>query len=384
MAARIVFFPVGNGDMTLIETDSGKKVLIDCRFRDPKNFPDVNEMLRERLDRDSEGRLYVDLFVWSHPDEDHCQRMDEHFHLGDPKDWSKDKDLIFINEIWSSPIVYRRANKNNHKLCEAAKALNKEVKRRVNKYKDDKIMDHGNYVLILGDEEEDKIKDVPEIVVGIDETISNINETSDYTFEGLLLGPSKKSDLDEDEEKLCKNHSSVMFNFKISADESHANFLTGGDAEVVCWEALLKRLRDDSRESQLEYDILQAPHHCSWHSMSHDSLKEKGDAAEPSKDALESLGKIREKGFVISSSNAIEDDENDPPAYRAMEEYKSIISERSGSFKCVDDHKKDGESVPLVIEIGGGKIKVVPATSFTKSDSASESAVNRRGGDGYA
>lgn len=384
MTARIVFFPVGNGDMSLIETDSGKKILIDCRIRSGDEFPDVNGMLRERLDRDAQNRLYIDLLVWSHPDEDHCQGIDECFHLGKPEDWSENKDLIFINEIWSSPIVYRRANNSDHKLCDAAKALNKEVKRRVNKYKDDKSMNAGNYVLILGDEDEEKIKDIPEIVLGVDEAVSKINGAVDGSFEGRLLGPSNKSDLDEDEEKLGKNHSSVIFNYKISADGSQAKFMTGGDAEVVCWEALLKRLKENSCESELEYDVLQAPHHCSWHSISHDSLKEKGDDAEPSEEALEALGKVKNGGFIISSSNEIKDDGNDLPAYRAMEEYKSIVNDRNGTFKCVDDHRKDGENIPLVIEIGGGGVKVVPATGFAKNDNASGSAVNRRGGDGYA
>nr|MBF4322767.1 hypothetical protein [Vibrio anguillarum] len=120
MVAKITFFPVGNGDMTLIETESNKKILIDCRIRKGNDFPDVLTMLRDKLDRDSNKRLYIDLFVWSHPDEDHCQGIQDHFHLGTPENWNAEKDLIFINEIWSSPLVYRRASKT-HKLCEDAK-----------------------------------------------------------------------------------------------------------------------------------------------------------------------------------------------------------------------------------------------------------------------
>ncbi|MDO9177608.1 MAG: hypothetical protein Q7U16_04660 [Agitococcus sp.] len=195
MVAKITFFPVGNGDMTLIETESGKKILIDCRIRKGSDHPDVLTQLRDRLTRDSEDRLYVDLFVWSHPDKDHCQGIEEYFHLGLPEDWSSSEDLIFINEIWSSPLVYRRAGRT-HTLCDDAKALNKEVKRRVQYYKDNSPQNIGNYVLILGEDENGKTDDIQNIVLQLDDTRNHINGNYDYTFSALLLAPSPKSEHD--------------------------------------------------------------------------------------------------------------------------------------------------------------------------------------------
>ena len=51
MTACISFFPVGNGDMTLIKMESGRKVLVDLNIRatedDPDDAtPDVASMLR--------------------------------------------------------------------------------------------------------------------------------------------------------------------------------------------------------------------------------------------------------------------------------------------------------------------------------------------------
>ena len=56
MTCTISFFPVGNGDMTLVELESGRKILIDLNIRatadDPDDeTPDVAEMLRGRLKR---------------------------------------------------------------------------------------------------------------------------------------------------------------------------------------------------------------------------------------------------------------------------------------------------------------------------------------------
>jgi len=56
MPAAISFFPVANGDMTLVTTESGSKLLIDLNIRaaadDPDDdTPDVASKLRERRER---------------------------------------------------------------------------------------------------------------------------------------------------------------------------------------------------------------------------------------------------------------------------------------------------------------------------------------------
>ena len=114
MTATIEFFPVRNGDMVLLTLQSGRKILIDVNIRksaDDENDDeavDVATLLRDRLDRDANDRLYVDAFLLTHPDEDHCRGLDPHFHLGNPDDWKRKDDKILIREMWSSPIIFRR------------------------------------------------------------------------------------------------------------------------------------------------------------------------------------------------------------------------------------------------------------------------------------
>ena len=165
MTATITFFPVGNGDMTLITLAdaSETKILVDCNIRDTADDPDdatrdVAQDLRARLKRDARGRPYVDAFLLSHPDQDHCNGLPEHFHLGDPVDYPDDKKpdsekRIFIRELWSSPMVFRRAS-NEHPLCDDAKAFNAEARRRVKVNRDKAFtgIDAGNRILILGED----------------------------------------------------------------------------------------------------------------------------------------------------------------------------------------------------------------------------------------
>ena len=70
MAAKLSFFPVGCGDMTLVQTEANEYILIDCHIRasadDPDNddVPDVAQQLRDRLPRDDTlSRVLIALFA---------------------------------------------------------------------------------------------------------------------------------------------------------------------------------------------------------------------------------------------------------------------------------------------------------------------------------
>jgi hypothetical protein len=161
MSAKISFFPVDNGDMTLLVFESGRRVVVDVNIRqaadddDDDETPDVASMLRDRLKRDSQGRLYVDAFLLSHPDEDHCRGLDRHFHLGPTDTWKKAEDKIIIREMWSSPIVFRRKDRIGETICPDAEAWRKEARRRVNLYKASQSksnINDGDRVLILGED----------------------------------------------------------------------------------------------------------------------------------------------------------------------------------------------------------------------------------------
>ncbi len=98
----------------------------------------------------------------------------------------------------------------------------------------------------------------------------------------------------------------------------------------------------------LQYDILLAPHHCSWHTLSHDSFSDT-DNPQVSEDAKSALGEARPGAVIVSSSDEIEDDKNDPPNYKAMKEYESITDENDGTFQCLADYKPSNGKTPEVL-----------------------------------
>lgn len=369
MSAKIMFYPVGNGDMTLVELESGRTVLIDINIRaaadDPgDDTPNVAEQLRHRLKRDGEGRLYVDAFLLSHPDQDHCRGLMKHFHLGRPADWSESADKILIREVWSSPMVFRRACRE-HVLCDDAAAFNREARRRVKYFRDNGgAMSDGDRILILGEDEDGKTDDLTAILVKADDQFDKINGQYDSSMSARLLAPHPKSSDEEEEELRSKNHSSTILNFTLKGNGGTCRLLTGGDAEVAIWEGLWRR--NSSDPTALNYDILLTPHHCSWHSLSYDSWSDCGEDAEVCDEARSALSQALKGAVIVASSKAIKDDDCDPPCVRAEREYESIANAVRGSFKCIG---AKSEALEFIIEGNGPRLKARTATLSVMSSS---------------
>lgn len=352
---KITFFPVGNGDMKLLELESSSRILVDINIRQVgEGIRDVAKDLRNLLTTDEKGRPYVDAMVLSHPDQDHCRGLEEHFHLGPLSEYDDKAETkkIVIREMWSSPIIFRRASVN-HTLCSDAKAWAKEARRRVKLFKENGIGENGDRILILGEDINGKTDDLEDILFRPEDSITEVSGKEQINFSALLLAPLIATDI-EDEKELTKNESSVIFNYCIGVVKvpEAVHFLSGGDAEVLIWEHLWQKHK--SNPSILKYDLLCAPHHCSWHSLSYDSWSEKGRKAAVSKDARSALAQALDGAVIVASSNEIQDDDIDPPCIRAKEEYESILKDVTGEFyntACYPD-SKDPE--PLIFEVTAG------------------------------
>lgn len=352
---KITFFPVGNGDMALLELESGVRVLIDTNIRQAgEGVRDVAKDLRDKLTTDAKERPYVDAMVLSHPDQDHCRGLEEHFHLGPLSEYD-DKAVtkkIVIREMWSSPIIFRRASVN-HTLSSDAKAWNKEARRRVALFREKGLGEHGDRILVLGEDTDGKTDDLKDILIRPEESITQVAGQKQTNFSALLLAPLPASD-EDDETALTKNESSVIFNYTIGVGKisEAVRFLSGGDAEVLIWERLWQIHK--SNTNMLKYDLLCAPHHCSWHSLSYDSWSEKRRKAVVSEEARKALAQALDGAVIVASSNEIKDDDVDPPCIRAKEEYESILKDVSGEFyntACYPDTK---DTEPLVFEVTAG------------------------------
>lgn len=370
MTASLAFFPVSNGDMTLVRLDNGQTILIDIKIRgtpddEDDDTPDVASDLRNRLERDGEGRLFVDVFLSSHPHQDHIIGLQNHFHLGPLDEWDEDDDKIVIREMWSSPVVFRRADSQTP-LCEDAKAWAKEARRRVKRFRDDGFNTAaGDRILIMGEDIDGKTDDILDIVIRLDETVTAANRVKAGVFEARLLAPlPAESDAEEDE--MSTNESSVIMQFSIVGGgvADRCRFLTGGDAEVAIWKRLWQRHGDDNAD-WLSYDVLQTPHHCSWRSLSFDSWSDLGEDAEVDEDARNALSQTRKGAIIVASSKPIKDDDDNPPHHRAKREYIDIVDGDDDRFFCTDEHwDGDGQTLEFEVRASGVVRKLAKAAAL--------------------
>jgi hypothetical protein len=357
--STVTFYPVGNGGMTFINIklndDSNTTICVDINIRSAADDPnddtyDVASHLRSHLKKDKAERPYIDVFVLTHNDVDHISGIQKHFHLGSLEDYKEpgedEEPKIVIQEMWSSCRFWKRDSKSNN-LCDDAKAFNREMKRRVKLYEENQeIQKAGDRAIILGEDEDGKTEGLTSIVRKIGTSFSKINEKN---LSGLvsikLLGPLPQQDDEDDENFNKKNRGSVIMQLKIVKGTEENILLLPGDAEVDVWEYMWTKYPIED----LKYDILWAPHHCSWHSLSHDSYSQ-SENPKVSKSAKLALSKAKAGAFIVSSSKPIKSEGDDPPSEAAKDVYLEILDNEE-HFRCTEEYPKVDEVEPMVFKL---------------------------------
>lgn len=345
--ASITFFPVGNGDTTLVTLTDGSSIVIDVNVTaDSKdtdeNTYDVHAHLVRESRRDIGGDPHVDAFILSHPDQDHVRGFKATFFTGAPSSYSardRKQGRIIIDELWFAPRLFCAHEKE---LCDDAKDFRLEARRRMDLWQK-KSADRnvpGNRIRIIGFTDSDELEGLDDIVTAPGNTISVLSGSKKDDFEFFVHGPFKDDTDDEDGER---NHTSVVLQARFAVDGVPDACLAffGGDAGCPVWERIYKR----SSEKNLLWDLLLAPHHCSWTFFS-ETPSEDNEASE---DVLKFLGKARKGAVVVGSSKQILDDDDNPPHFAAAERYRTQVG--SSKLLCTADSKKDGVPVPIVMSM---------------------------------
>lgn len=362
MASDITFFPVGNGDMTLIRLPGPEQftILVDCYFIEDTSDTVSNTSIDDvykYLPIDANGRPYVDVYMLSHPDDDHCHGAKDTLHLGPVDDYvdnpkKGNRKKIFVRELWSAPMVFRRKGKDES-LTPDAQQIKKEAKRRVDVFRKTNVdssstLPDGNRVLILGQDQkkdgQDRLAGLEAIHIDIDEAFT-VADGGETRMEAHVRGPLPPCSSEEEEEVLKSNRSSIILQLDVYVSGKPLNtVLLSGDAEVGVWQRLYSRYKNNL--DALSYDLLLAPHHCSWGVLSEE---ESSNTAKPDPDALQALSQT-DSGYIVASSKAIKDNDDNPPSYRARGEYIGILNDDDTRFFCTGEWPDEDDPEPLTFE----------------------------------
>jgi len=334
-------------------------ILVDCYFVEEttETTHTTIDDFYKHLPEDSNGRPYVDVFMLTHPDDDHCHGAKDVLHLAAPdkyidKPSAGNRKKIFVREIWSAPMVFRRKGKDET-LTDDAREIKKEAKRRVAEFKksgadDVSEIQDGDRVLILGQDQKEDGNDRLEGLGTIHKDLGDsivMTDSSVRRMEAFVRGPLPPEESEEDEDLLSSNRSSIILQPRIYVDGKEANILLlGGDAGVTIWRRLNEKYSD---KDALKYDLLLAPHHCSWGVLSEEPATDKDAKVDP--DAKEALSQT-DGGYVVVSSKPIKDNDDNPPSHRAKEEYIKIVDNDRDRFKCTGEEPDTDAPEPLTFK----------------------------------
>ena len=348
----IKFYPVGNGDCVLVTIGgTNKKMMFDCNFRQKAEennddmFDVLDDLLTNEIVSKKCGLPFLDAFLLTHPDQDHCRSLADKFYLGDPDNVpksAKDAKKILIGELWYSPRVFEELT---DELNADAKAFKKEAKRRMDLYKSDKNKadKDGNRIRIIGWTDNPDLKGLEDRIVTPGNIISEINGSSCRYFEMFIHAPFKDDIEGED-----RNMTSIASQLRFKSDKNDddiARIFLGGDTE---WRIIEEIINKTSDKDYLKWDLMEAPHHCSYKFFADDREDD------PNQASLDFLNESEDGAFVVSSSKVIKKSPDNPPCQKAKSQYTDRVGE--SNFFCTSGEKDDDTQTPIVFDIEYGEV----------------------------
>ena len=374
---KIKYYPVNNGDMSLITLKDNSTILIDCNIRegdkdsDDNSIYDVKEDLLKSIQKRN-NNPFLDLFILSHPDEDHCRGFKKNFYKGDPIDYSdtnRKNEEIIIDEIWVTSMLFTTAQSND------ANSIRNEVNRRKRLTGTEKEK-RGNRLRLIGYDEDKKFENVTSYVPG-----NKINEFNDKTYDNFsffIHAPFKK-DLIKSKANKDRNSSSIVVQARFkdnSTDADHVTYaLFGGDSDHYIWEKIIEISENNNNSKYLKWDLFLAPHHCSWTYFNNVSYDIEENQT-PKEYSLKLLNDYKEaKGKIISSSIKIVKEKPNPPHKPAKDEYIKTLDTKDDFFELAIIPK---ESAPEPVEF------IINNNGVTKSTEKAKVAITSGGAAGAA
>lgn len=363
MIHSIKFYPVGNGDCSLVSIGgANQKMMFDCNFRQQAENDDeeMYDVLSDLIDNELStkcGLPFLEAYLLTHPDQDHCRGFADKFYLGDPdaiKDSDKEAKKILIGELWYSPRVFEEYTSD---LTDDAKAFKKEAKRRMDLYKSDskKADKPGNRIRIIGWTGAKELEGLDERITVPGNLVNEVNGKECKHFEMFIHAPFK-----DDIENADRNETSIVSQLRFKTDNGEiTRVFLAGDAEWHVWENIMNKTGDDD---YLHWDLLEAPHHCSYTFFADDRNDE------PNQASIDFLDKRESGAFVVASSKVIKQNSDNPPCQKAKNRYVEKVGE--SNFFCTSGTSEKEADKPIVFEIDNDGLQLQEDKVEEKTKSA--------------
>lgn len=335
--AKVIFYPIGNADGTLIEFADGQLLLKDyCNRKDTKDNNDKRVDLSAELRTvlEEKDRDYIDVVAFSHCDDDHVGDAESFFWFEHAKEYQGD-NRIKIKELWvPACFILEEGLKNS------ARIIRQEARYRLINNKGIRVFGNPN---ILNEWLKENGIDPKER----DSLITHAGEVLNFNNAELFVhSPFSFKMKDED---VDRNGACLVFHITFVEGGTSTRLMLGSDLEYESWNNVIIKTRQRENSERLIWDIFRISHHCSYTALSSEKGKEKTEPTE----LIKSLFEKGEIGcYLISSSDPIPPKDTDQPPHRqAAAYYKEIAANKKGEFMVTMEEPNQYSPKPIKIEI---------------------------------
>lgn len=365
MTAQLTCFPVGNGDTTLIDLASGKKVLVD--FADYHNPDDPFESRIDleralKMDLRVANRDYYDVVAFTHLDDDHIHGFASFFHL-DFAAVYQTPGRIKINTLWVPAAAITEEG-----LTGEARTLRDEARYRLKRGSGIRVFSRPERLRSWLASHNIRLEDRAHLITDAGQSVPGFSKDGPDRVEFFIHSPfawrmNESQVEDRNTDSLC-----FQVTFKEGGRETRALFWA--DNEHECMSQIVDVTRKHGREATLMWDIYKTPHHSSYLSLGPD----KGvDRTVPVENVRWLLEEQRQQGCIMVSScepipskGSDEDIDVQPPHRQAHATYEDAVDGSDGGIRVTMEFPSKQKPKPTVIEIsylGATLLKSIPAAA---------------------
>ncbi|HCT5133847.1 ComEC/Rec2 family competence protein [Aeromonas media] len=378
----VTFYPVGNGDTSLIKLDNKKMILMDYHQKDKAQDTDTPECdiakaLRKELDDAKKNSFEVVAFT--HADADHIKGSSEFFYLEHAKAY-QDEGRIIIDELWvPAAMLIEVADQDKQK--DENIIWRREARHRLKNKKGIKVFSKPEGLIDLIETQwERKVEEFDDFIIDAGTLVDTFTLSKDGV-EFFVHSPFVwRCEESGKEVKKVRNDASLVFNVRFDVSGQEFNYLAVGDSVAEVMESIYDISVKHDNEDRLKWDLFNVPHHGSYLALANEG--DKGDHETIPLDKVKKLLKLGQKdAYMICSSQAFEKNIKDaesriqPPHIQARKCYERYLDEVNGRrFIVTGEYEDSKKPKPIVIQFEktGVSIKKVTQVAAVAAAVASQ------------
>lgn len=353
--ATVKFYPVGNGDTSLITLKNGKHILMDYRQHSSatdstKPQFDIASDIKKTLLDAKKDRLEV--LAFTHADKDHIEGSTEFFHLEHAIKYQGD-GRIKIDQLWV-PAAMLLESVDRDKLSSEFAIWRSEARYRLKNKTGIRVFSQPDELVKLIESWQMNIDELSDLIVDAGTIVDTFSLEND-NVEFFVHSPFMKYCEEAGKKvKKVRNQASLIFNIRFNEGGEVFDFLAIGDSEWEVLEDIVSITKYYKNEDRLRWDLLNIPHHCSYLALS----DEKGDnETEPKEKVAELLLLGNKDAYMICSSNSFDESTSEalkstqPPHLQAKRCYERYLRDVNGRSLIVTmENESKTKPKPVIIE----------------------------------